>query len=149
MQDVVLTIQGRQLYDDQEPEVIELVTEGTMEKLEDGWLITYEESALTGLEGVQTSLLLQPGKVTLTRTGRLQSQMVFQIGVLHESLYRMEFGAMLIGVCAVDMDYQLTDEGGTVALAYRIEIEHGAAGIVEYDLEVKRKGPERDTLSEM
>ena len=139
MQNVVLTIQGRQLYDDQEPEVIELVTEGLMEKLEDGWLITYEESALTGLEGVKTSFQLQPGKVTLTRTGRLQSQMVFQIGVLHESLYRMEFGAMLIGVCAVDMDYDLTDAGGTVQLAYRIEIEHGAAGIVEYFLEIKKK----------
>lgn len=139
MQNVVLTIQGRQLYDDQEPEVIELVTEGTMQKQEDGWLISYEESALTGLEGVETSFLVQPGKVTLTRTGRLQSQMVFQLGVLHESLYRMEFGAMLIGVCAVDMDCHLTDEGGTVQLAYRIEIEHGAAGIVEYFLDIKTK----------
>lgn len=139
MQNVVLIIRGRQLYDDQEPEVIELVTEGTLHKLEDGWLISYEESALTGLEGVKTSFLLQPGKVTLSRTGRLQSQMVFQIGVLHESLYRMEFGAMLIGVCAVDMDYHLTDEGGTVELAYRIEIENSAAGIVEYFLEVQKK----------
>ena len=139
MQNVVLTIQGRQLYDDQEPEVIELTTEGTLEKLEDGWNISYEESALTGLEGVKTSFLLQPGKVTLSRTGRLQSQMVFQVGVLHESLYRMEFGAMLIGVCAVDLDYHMTEEGGTVELAYRIEIEHSAGGIVEYFLEVKKK----------
>lgn len=139
MQNVLLTIRGRQLYEDQEPEVIELVTEGTMERLEDGWDISYEESALTGLEGVKTSFLLQPGKITLSRTGRLQSQMVFQVGVLHESLYRMEFGAMLIGVCAIDLDYHLTEMGGTVELAYRIEIEHSAGGIVEYFLEVKRK----------
>ena len=139
MQNVVLSIRGRQLYDDQEPEVVELVTEGTLEKLEDGWNICYEESALTGLEGVKTSFLLQPGKITLTRSGRLQSQMVFQVGVLHESLYRMEFGAMLIGVCAIDLDYCITDEGGTVELAYRIDIEHSAGGIVEYFLDIKRK----------
>lgn len=139
MQDVVLSIRGRQLYDDQEPEVVELVTEGTLEKLDDGWEICYKESALTGLDGVQTSFLLQPGKVTLTRTGRLQSQMVFQVGVLHESLYRMDFGAMLIGVCAIDLDYCMTAEGGTVELAYRIEIEHSAGGIVEYFLDIKRK----------
>jgi uncharacterized beta-barrel protein YwiB (DUF1934 family) len=139
MQNVVLSIRGRQIYDDQEPEVVELVTEGTLEKLDDGWNICYEESALTGLEGVQTSFLLQPGKITLTRTGRLQSQMVFQVGVLHESLYRMDFGAMLIGVCAIDLDYSLTDQGGTVELAYRIEIEHSAGGIVEYFLDIKRK----------
>lgn len=139
MQDVVLTIRGRQLYDEQEPEVVELVTEGTLEKLEDGWSISYEESALTGLEGVKTNFMLQPGKITLSRTGRLQSQMVFQVGVLHESLYRMDFGAMMIGVCAVDLDYHMTDEGGTVELAYRIDIEHSAGGIVEYFLEVKKK----------
>ena len=139
MQDVVLTIRGRQLYEDQEPEVVELVTEGTLEMVEDGWNISYEESALTGLEGVRTSFMLQPGKITLSRTGRLQSQMVFQVGVLHESLYRMEFGAMLIGVCAVDLDYHMTEAGGTVELAYRIDIEHSAGGIVEYFLEVKKK----------
>ena len=139
MLNVELTIQGRQLYEDQEPEVIELVTEGTMERLEDGWRISYEESALTGLEGVTTSFLIQPGKITLSRTGNLQSQMVFQVGVPHESLYSMDFGAMLISVCAVDMGYQLTEEGGTVELAYRIEIEQSEGGLVEYYLEVKRK----------
>ena len=139
MQNVVLTIRGRQLYEDQEPEVIELTTEGTLEKLEDGWNIAYEESALTGLEGVKTNFLIQPGKITLSRTGRLYSEMVFQVGVLHESLYRMEFGAMLISVCAIDMDYHLTEAGGTVELAYRIEIEHSAGGIVEYFLEIKEK----------
>ena len=139
MQNVVLTIQGRQLYEDQDPEVIELVTEGTLEKRDNGWIISYEESALTGLEGVKTSFMLQPGKIILSRTGRLQSQMEFQVGVPHESLYRMEFGAMQIGVCAIDLDYSMTEEGGTVELAYRIEIEHSAGGIVEYFLEVKKK----------
>ena len=51
---VVLSIQGKQRYEDQEPEVIELVTEGTMEFRAGGWDISYEESALTGLEGVTT-----------------------------------------------------------------------------------------------
>ena len=139
MQNVVLTIQGRQLYEDQDPEVIELVTEGTLEKRDNGWIISYEESALTGLEGVKTSFMLQPGKIILSRTGRLQSQMEFQVGVPHESLYRMEFGAMQIGVCAIDLDYSMTEECGTVELAYRIEIEHSAGGIVEYFLEVKKK----------
>lgn len=139
MQDVILKIRGRQLYEDQDPEVIELDTEGTMEMLEDGWIISYEESAVTGLEGVKTSFQIEPGKITLSRTGRLHSQMVFQVGVLHESLYQMEFGALLISVCAVDMGYQLNDDGGTVELAYRIEIEHSAGGIVEYFLDIKKK----------
>ena len=57
MKTVVLSIRGQQHYADQEPEVIELVTEGTLEKTEQGWSISYEESDLTGLEGVKTTFL--------------------------------------------------------------------------------------------
>ena len=75
---VVLSIQGKQHYDDQEPEVIELVTEGTLEFRDGGWDIAYEESALTGLEGVTTTFRVQPDQITLTRTGKLNSQMIFR-----------------------------------------------------------------------
>ena len=51
---VVLSVCGRQSYDGQEPDVIELVTEGTMELRSGGWDISYEETELTGLRGVTT-----------------------------------------------------------------------------------------------
>ena len=92
-QAVILSIQGRQRYQDQEPEIIELVTEGVMEFHNGGWDITYEESELTGLAGVTTTFRVEPGKVILTRQGALKSQMVFQEGVSHDSLYQMPFGA--------------------------------------------------------
>ena len=66
----MLSIRGRQSYDGQEPEVIELVTEGTMEFTNGGWDIAYDESELTGLAGVHTVFRVEPGKVTLTRTGQ-------------------------------------------------------------------------------
>ena len=72
--DVVLAIRGSQKYEDQEPEVIELVTEGTMEFRDGGWDIRYEESALTGLEGVTTTFRVEPGMVILTRTGWYSSR---------------------------------------------------------------------------
>ena len=78
--DVVLSIQGRQRYGEQEPETIELVTEGTMEFRDGGWDITYEESELTGLAGVVTTFRVEPGKVTLNRKGALNSRMLFQEG---------------------------------------------------------------------
>ena len=80
-QAVVLSIRGRQSYAGQEPEVIELVTEGTMEFRNGGWDISYEETALTGLEGVTTTFRVEPGRVILTRTGKLNSRMIFEEGV--------------------------------------------------------------------
>ena len=137
--EVVLSIQGRQSYEDQEPELIELVTNGTMENRDGGWDIAYEESDLTGLAGVTTTFRVEPGTVTLKRTGKLHSEMVFQVGQFHESLYQMEFGALLITVCASQVDYELTEQGGTIDLVYAIDIEQTACGLVIYHLDVEAK----------
>ncbi len=137
--DVVLSILGRQRYEGQEPDSIELVTEGTMEFRDGGWDIVYEESELTGLAGVTTTFRVEQGKVTLTRTGRLKSQMVFQLGVPHDSLYRMEFGALLMTVNATSMFYDIVPDGGTVDLTYTIHVEHAQAGEVDYHLDIRAK----------
>ena len=138
-QKVMLSIRGRQTYLDQEPEIIELVTEGTMEKQGDAWQLCYEESDLTGLAGVTTTFRIERGQVTLRRTGKLRSEMVFREGVPHESLYQMEFGALLITVCAKQIEASLGDQGGNVDLVYSVEIEHGEAGLVEYHLDIRAK----------
>lgn len=138
-QSVVLSICGKQFYEEQEPEVIELVTEGTLEKLENGWEICYEETSLTGMEGVTTCFRVEQDKITLIRSGRLHSQMIFQLGVLHESLYQMEFGALMITVCATKMRYDISPQGGTVDLTYGIDIEQSAGGVVEYHLDIRAK----------
>lgn len=138
-QQVMLSIRGQQTYIDQDPEIIELVTEGTMEFIDGGWNIQYEETELTGLAGVTTSFRVEPGKVILTRSGKLQSQMIFREGFRHESLYQMEFGALLITVCATRIFAQLGDEGGMIDLIYNIDIEHNAAGMVDYHLEIMPK----------
>lgn len=137
MKTVMLSIQGVQRYADQEPEVIELVTEGAMRMRDGGWEITYQESSLTGLEGVQTTFLVEPQKVTLTRTGKLQSQMVFQEGVSHDSLYQMEFGTMMLRICTSQVFFDITPDGGTIDLVYEIEIENAAAGIINYHLDIR------------
>ena len=137
--EVVLSIRGRQHYPEQEPEVIELVTGGTMEFTDGGWDISYEESALTGLEGVTTTFRVEPDKVILTRTGKLNSQMVFQTGVPHDSLYQMEFGALMLTVEAKYVFFDLVPEGGVIDLLYSISIENTEAGEIDYHLDIRAK----------
>ena len=136
---VTLSLRGQQSYADQEPDVIELVTEGTLEALDDGWKLCYEESELTGLAGVSTTFQIQGKTVTLIRTGKLNSQMVFREGERHDSLYQMEFGALMITVCAERIFAMLDESGGRVDLVYCIEIEQSAAGTVDYHLQITRK----------
>ena len=138
-QTVYLSIRGRQEYPEQEPEIIELMTEGTMEFRNGGWDISYEESALTGLEGVTTTFRVEPDVVTLTRTGALKSQMVFQQGIPHESLYQMPFGALMLTVKATRLFYDIVPDGGVIDLSYNINIENTEAGVIDYHLDIRAK----------
>ena len=135
----VLSIRGRQTYAGQEPEVIELVTEGTMVFRNGGWDISYEETELTGMAGVTTTFRVEPGKVILRRTGKLRSEMLFQQGVRHESLYQLEFGALLMTVTAKQVFFDIMPDGGVIDLMYDIEIENSAAGQVDYHLDIRAK----------
>lgn len=137
--DMVLSIRGRQTYADMEPEVIELVTEGTMAYRNGGWDISYQESELTGLEGVTTTFRVEPGKIILRRTGKLQSEMIFQEGISHDSLYQMAFGTMLMTVKATFVFYDIVEDGGTVDLTYNIDIENTQAGVIDYHLDIRAK----------
>lgn len=138
-QTVVLSICGRQSYPGQEAEEIELVTEGTMEFRRGGWDVSYEESALTGLEGVRTTFRVEPGRVTLTRKGNLNSQMVFEEGVAHDSLYQMPFGALMLTVKATRVFFDIVPDGGVIDLSYNINIENTEAGVIDYHLDIRAK----------
>lgn len=138
-QNVVLSVLGRQRYAEENPDQIELVTEGMMEFRDGGWDITYEESELTGLSGVTTTFRVEPGKVTLTRVGALNTQMIFEKGHTHESLYQLDFGALMMQITATHVFYDITPDGGVIDLVYLIEIENTQAGEVDYHLEIRTR----------
>ena len=134
---VMLSIRGRQHYPEQEPETIELVTEGTMEFRDGGWDICYQESDLTGLQGVTTTFRVEPDKVTLTRTGPLRSTMEFRIGQTHDSLYELDFGALMLTVTTRHLFFDIMPEGGCIDITYDIEIEKSEGGQVDYHLDIR------------
>ena len=136
-QKVLLSICGKQSYMGQEPDVIELVTEGYLNKQGDTWFLEYQETELTGMEGVTTSFEIKEDEIILKRTGKLNSQMVFREGVRHDSLYQMEFGALMLTVCATQIHWELSESGGVIDLVYGIEIEQSNAGEITYHLEIR------------
>ena len=138
-QAVMLSLRSCQRYEEQEPEVLKLVTEGTMEYRNGGWEISYAESELTGLAGVTTTFRVEPDKVTLLRTGGLKSEMVFQRGVTHDSLYQMPFGALLLTVETTSIFYDIVPDGGSLDLSYRVTIENSQAGEIDYHLDIRAK----------
>ena len=62
---------------------------------------------LTGMEGTTTVFRVEPARITLQRSGTLESQMVFALGHEDRSLYDMGFGALMITVLTDRLELSL------------------------------------------
>ena len=136
---VVLTVRGEQYFDKVDPDSTELMTEGTLEMTEDCLKFWYEESELTGMEGTTTTFEVRGNRVILTRTGKVNSQMVFEEGVQHTSLYELPFGELTVDIQTSSLKHNLSERGGIMEIRYSIAVEHTVTGRNCFKIRVKRK----------
>ena len=136
---VLLSIRGEQYFDDVDPDATELMTEGTLELTEDGLRLVYEETALTGMEGTTTVFEVSGPWVTLTRQGGVNSQMIFEEGRQHISLYETPFGELTVDIQTSLLRHNLTERGGVMEIKYSIAVEHTVTGRNCFKIRVKRK----------
>ena len=136
---VLLSIRGEQYFDGIDPDAQELMTEGTMTLTEDGMVLAYEETALTGMEGTTTSFQIQGPQVILTRSGTVNSQMVFEEGRQHTSLYETPFGELSVDIQTSVLKHNLTERGGLMEIKYSIAVEHTVTGRNCFKIRVRRK----------
>ena len=99
VQAAMISITRTQQLEGEEPESIQLVTEGSY-CYEPGYIrFSYVETQMTGLEGVVTTFTIEDEKtVTLRRTGKVNSMMVFELGRIDDSLYEAGPGLSLIHI---------------------------------------------------
>ena len=136
---VMLSIRGEQYFDGIDPDATELMTEGTMTLTENGMVLAYEETALTGMEGTTTSFQIQGPQVSLTRSGTVNSQMVFEEGRQHTSLYETPFGELSVDIQTSVLKHNLTERGGLMEIKYSIAVEHTVTGRNCFKIRVRRK----------
>ena len=136
---VIISIKGVQRLEDADPDTMELVTEGRLEQDGNSYTLSYQESELTGLEGTLTTFQVEPDCITLLRMGEFNSQMVFQPGRRHFSMYDTPYGALSISVNTRKMRAALDDHGGQIEIDYAIEIDHAVAGENAFHIDVREK----------
>lgn len=136
---VILSVRGEQYFDGCDPDDTELTTEGTLTMVPGGMLLRYEESALTGMEGTTTTFELRGPRVLLTRSGNVNSQMVFEEGRQHTSLYETPMGELSVDIQTSLLRHNLTERGGLLEIKYSIAVEHTATGKNAFKIRVRPK----------
>lgn len=134
---VVISVTGKQKHEGAESEAVEFVTDGVFRREDQIYILTYQESEVTGMEGTQTVITAEGDQVTLLRTGEYNSQMVFQEGVRHLSMYNTPYGALAIGVNTHRLQTRLDDSGGEIVIDYAVEVEHTLIGRNIFEIRIR------------
>ena len=138
---VIISIRGQQTYQGADEESVELVTEGLLRPECGGYTLSYQESEVTGMAGTLTTFQIEKDCITLVRAGEVNSQMVFQEGRRHLSMYETPYGQLALGVNTRRMRADLNDKGGDIEIDYNIEIDHRVAGVNAFQISVREKKP--------
>ncbi len=135
--DVSIKLVSRQ-SDGESQEETELLSSGTYESTDNGYRITYEESEATGFKGSVTSLELEGNsKVTMFRTGAVESNLIIELGTKHHCVYGTPYGDFMVGVNATSINSTLNDNGGRLDFHYVIDINSSYVGDFDITIEVK------------
>ena len=136
--EIVLHVRTEQRAYGEEPEKMDLQTDGVLRTFPDHIELSYGESAVTDLEGVTTTFFVYGDRVELVRDGeKLKSTMVFRVGKQNDSLYSVGFGALLVTVTTRSLEIDLPH--GRIAAEYAVAVENNAVGTNRFTLTWRRK----------
>lgn len=134
---VIISIKSVQNMDGQE-DTMELVTQGVLRRSseEEGFALVYPETELTGLEGTLTTFRIAPDRITLLREGTINSEMIFEEGQKHFSLYETPFGGLMLGVNTHRAKARMGEAGGSLSIRYALEADSQLIGENAFEIQV-------------
>lgn len=102
-------------------DVIEILTEATLEKLDDCFVINYDESELSEHEGSRTRLKIYKDKMLMTKVGVFSSKMEFEEGIGYSNIYSTPYGNFDLDFTTLIYNNSLDEKGkGKVYIEYKI-----------------------------
>lgn len=135
--EVFLTVRGEQEYDGGETDKIELTADGTLEDTADGWVLFYEQTEHS--ERTHTTILVGAQRVVLRRSGTLKSEMVFEEGKTHASVYVLPYGALTLAISTDTVHKKLSERGGLLEIRYRVAMDGRVQSKNSFKIQVRRK----------
>lgn len=138
---VLLSITGKNSANDQEDEdVVRLMTTGMMKKLPDGWQLDYTETDPDSGTKQEIRMLLKEGSVSMMRKGPYATGMVFEKDKRFEGAYRTPYGDMSLGVYATRVHWRVENGEGNVNLTYSLDLQGHFTAVHELSLRFAYNG---------
>ena len=143
MENIKLKIVGTHIYDyELEDDPMEFVTEGRMYTRGDVIYLTYDESAMSGMEGCTTRLILDGDSVKMTRRGSavgVDTEIHFKKGFRYNGFYDTPYGPVEMEVLTNRLQNSVTAaRGGAVDIDYNISFKGFSEGRSRLNIQVSK-----------
>lgn len=123
MKDAIVKITDNHITDG-EKFICELTTTGSFGMQGGAYIISYDETD-EELSGCVTTLRIEaPEKISMLRSGKYNTEMVFEKDRRHTCFYNTPIGELMMGIYARSVSSRLGEKGGTVKFAYTIDFNN-------------------------
>ncbi len=136
MKNVIINIKGTQGFEN-DSDVVELTTYGTLQQRDGRFLIAYEEKEEPN--GVIKTLVKAEGnqRVVMKRSGQIESNLTVEKGKRNRCFYAIPQGNLVLGIFGESIVNTLSDNGGRLKMSYTIDIENGLVSRNTVEISVK------------
>lgn len=133
--EVLISITGTQTIG-KDKDKIELITNGTIDRINGEYVIDYTEKLEDSPGTTYTTIRAGESKVTITRTGARNSQLLLEKGQRHLNHYDTGYGQLILGINTSKLINNL-DKNGELTADYSIEMNHELASMNSFHLKIK------------
>lgn len=118
----IITVSSKQINEENDDEMVEVVTPGNFFKKEEKYYAVYEETEISGMKGTTTTLKIEDNKLSLIRIGSTSTKMEFHEKEENVSMYTTPFGTLQLKIKTSDLDMDVDDDGGDITVNYDLSI---------------------------
>lgn len=138
MKKAIIKITDRHVQDGEECEA-ELTTSGEFEITENGCRVVYSETD-EELDNCVTTLDVEGSrKISMTRSGKYNTEMVIEKDRRHSCYYKTPYGELIMGIFAKNVLSEMTENGGILNFSYTIDFNNTPASENELTVNVTPK----------
>ncbi len=103
-------------------DIIDFISEATMEKFDDHFVINYDESDMTEVKGSKTRLKIEKNKMLMIKIGSFSSRMEFEKQKNFKNLYTTPYGTFNLNYTTEIFENNLNENGkGKVYVEYKVD----------------------------
>ena len=144
---VVISIKGAPVMGENEEGGFELMTDGMYIQENGISKFCYEETDLTGVNGLRTTFEVEPDRVILRRGDGGDGDMIFSESAKHHFLHVTPYGYVTMGIDTHHIKKNMRDDGGSLEIRYDLEVDNVSISqnlfeidIKEFDAQVSGRG---------